>query len=181
MLRTVLLSCCLMSAPLFAEIPSNEKVPEKSTTELSIAEKNLKAANIFLEENKTKSDVVTLPSGLQYKILKEGAGASANPTDFVTVQYKGTFLNGAEFDKSLEGKTPPTFAVNAVIPGWTEALQLMKPGAHWIIYVPPHLAYGRQGVGQLIGPNELLIFDIELLAVKPSLDQNQDDEWEDLG
>jgi len=157
---------------------------DTQNTEIQLSEKNLTESQHFFAENKNKPEVVTLSSGLQYKIVNEGSGTPPGPTDFVTVHYKGTLLNGTEFDSSLNDKNPPTFAVNAVIPGWTEALQLMKPGAKWILYIPPELGYGTKGSGKLIGPNTALIFEIQLISVKPSLDDNPDsstDEFEDPG
>ncbi len=156
----------------------------KVTTTTSLAEKNLIQGNAFLQENQNNPEIHSLPSGLQYKIIKEGTGISPGPTDFVTVNYRGTLTDGTEFDSSYTHNAPTTFAVNAVIPGWSEALQLMKPGAKWTIYIPPKLAYGSQGAGRLIGPNATLIFDIELISVKPALDEDQDgfnDEIEDDG
>ncbi len=154
------------------------------TSDLSLAEKNLKSATTFLKENQEKPEIHTLTSGLQYKVITSGSGTPPGPTDFVTVHYRGTLQDGNVFDSSYTHNTPATFAVNAVIPGWTEILQLMSPGSKWTVYIPPQLAYGKQGVGRLIGPNALLIFDIELISVKPSLDQDQDglsDELEDEG
>ena len=169
-----------LSAPILA----NPKGASYAKVPTSLAEKNLMLGNAFLEENKHKAEIHTLPSGLQYKILTEGAGNSPGPTDFVTVNYRGTLIDGTEFDSSYAHNAPTTFAVNAVIPGWSEALQLMKPGAKWTIYVPAKLAYGPQGAGRVIGPNATLIFDIELITVKPALDDDQDgfnDEIEDEG
>jgi FKBP-type peptidyl-prolyl cis-trans isomerase FklB len=120
----------------------------------------------FLEENQKKLEIHTLPSGLQYKIVQEGVGTTPGPTDFVQVHYRGTLVDGTEFDSSYAQSTPTTFAVNAVIPGWSEALQLMNPGSKWTLYIPPKLAYGKNGAGRFIGPNATLIFDVELLAVK---------------
>ena len=135
-------------------------------------------ANQFLTENARKSDIKTTPSGLQYKIIQEGNGIPPGPTDFVTVNYRGTLVDGTEFDSSYKHNSPTTFALNTVIPGWTEALQLMKPGAKWTIYLPPTLAYGKQGAGRLIGPDATLIFDVELIAVKPSLDNSGENQLE---
>lgn len=146
-----------------------ESASASSASPQSIAEKNLNMSQAFLEENKKQPGIKTLASGLQYKIIREGAGTSPEPTDFVTVHYRGTLINGTEFDSSYARNEPATFAVNAVIPGWTEILQLMKPGAKWTVYIPPQLAYGARGAGSKIAPNSALIFDIELLAVKPSL------------
>lgn len=150
----------------------------------SSSEKNSSLGKAFLEENKKKPDVHTLASGLQYKIIKEGQGTAPGPTDFVTVNYRGTLIDGTEFDSSYTQQAPATFAVNAVIPGWSEALQLMKPGSKWVVYIPSNLAYGERGAGRVIGPNATLIFDIELIAVKPVLDENGDgfnDELEEEG
>lgn len=149
-------------------VPSGNPTPNA----LTLGDKNAALGKTFLEENKQKPDIRTLASGLQYKILSEGSGPSPGPTDFVTVNYRGTLIEGTEFDSSYSRATPSTFAVNAVIPGWTEALQLMKQGSKWTIYVPPNLAYGERGAGRLIGPNATLIFEIELVSVKPVLDEN---------
>lgn len=121
------------------------------------------ADNAFLKENENKAGVKTLPSGLQFKVIKSGEGTSPGPTDLVTVHYRGTLTDGQEFDSSYSRGEPATFGVNAVIPGWTEAIQLMKPGAKWMLYIPPELAYGTQGVGP-IKPNSTLIFEVELLS-----------------
>lgn len=134
------------------------------------AEKNLTVGKSFLEQNKKQANIRILPSGLQYKVIKDGAGSPPGPTDFVIVNYRGTLISGTEFDSSYTRQSPTTLAVNAVIPGWSEALQLMTPGSKWTLYIPPHLAYGKNGAGKFIGPNETLIFDIELLAVKPTMD-----------
>jgi FKBP-type peptidyl-prolyl cis-trans isomerase FklB len=131
------------------------------------AQQNLAAGDTFLAENKTKPGVVTLPSGLQYKILSEGQGDSPKAHDQVTVNYRGTLIDGTEFDSSYKRGTPASFAVNGVIKGWTEALQLMKPGAKWELYIPSALAYGERGGGPLIGPNSTLIFEVELISIKP--------------
>jgi FKBP-type peptidyl-prolyl cis-trans isomerase FklB len=132
-----------------------------------LAEKNQKASDEFLAKNKNVKGVTVTASGLQYKILKPGEGKSPAPTDTVVVNYKGTLLNGDEFDSSFKRGKPATFPVNGVIKGWQEALPLMKKGAQWEIYVPPTLAYGTKGAGAAIGPNATLIFDIELLDINP--------------
>lgn len=129
-------------------------------------EKNMKEGEAFLAANKKKPGVVTLPSGLQYKILKEGTGKSPKATDTVTTHYRGTLISGKEFDSSYKRGEPATFPLNRVIPGWTEALQLMKIGSKWEIYVPSNLGYGENGAGQDIGPNATLIFEVELLGIK---------------
>lgn len=120
----------------------------------------------FLEENSFKEGVITTESGLQYKILTEGAGESPKATDQVKVHYEGRLINGDVFDSSIARGEPATFGVNQVIAGWTEALQLMKPGSRWELYIPSDLAYGeRGGPGGGIGPNETLIFEVELISV----------------
>lgn len=130
------------------------------------AEKNKKAGDAFLSANKGKPGVVTLPSGLQYKVLAKGNGASPTKDDAVTVEYTGRLLNGKVFDSSDKAGKPATFKVTQVIPGWTEALQLMKVGSQWEIYVPSKLAYGARGIGGPIGPNETLVFKIKLLSIE---------------
>lgn len=129
------------------------------------SEKNKKEGEAFLEQNKKRSDVKTLPSGLQYKVITEGKGKSPKPTDTVHVQYRGTLINGSEFDSSYKRGQPASFPVNGVIKGWTEALQLMKPGSKWQLFIPSDLAYGERGAGGLIGPNAVLIFEVELISV----------------
>ena len=123
------------------------------------------AGKTFLQDNKAKEGVTTLPSGLQYKVVKEGTGATPTADDKVKTNYRGTLIDGTEFDSSYKRGQPATFAVKGVIKGWTEALQLMKEGAAWQLFVPAELAYGRQGNGPKIPPNSALIFDIELLEV----------------
>jgi FKBP-type peptidyl-prolyl cis-trans isomerase FklB len=130
------------------------------------AEKNKKAGEAFLAENKKKEGIVTLPDGLQYKVLKEGAGKTPKATDKVKVNYRGTLIDGKEFDSSYKRGEPATFQVNAVIPGWTESLQLMKVGSKWEVFIPSGLAYGARGAGQMIGPDSTLIFEIELLSIE---------------
>jgi len=125
---------------------------------------NLAESNAFLEENKKKEGVKVLPSGLQYKVLQEGSGRTPAETDQVKTQYRGTFINGDEFDSSYKRGEPAQFRVNGVIKGWTEALLLMKEGAKWQLFVPPDLAYGERGRPS-IPPNSMLIFEIELVEV----------------
>jgi len=130
------------------------------------AVENKKKGDAFLAENKTKAGVVSLPSGLQYTILKAGSGKTPTDADTVEVQYRGTLIDGTEFDSSEAGQ-PATFKVKGgVIPGWTEALLLMPVGSKWQVFVPPQLAYGSRGAGRDIGPNETLIFEVELIAIK---------------
>jgi len=132
----------------------------------SIADTNKTAGKAFLEENKKKKDVVALPSGLQYKIIKEGDGQKPASDSSVNVHYQGTLIDGTVFDSSYERGQPITLSLNQVIKGWQEALPLMSVGSKWQIYVPSELAYGERGAGNSIKPNETLIFDIELLAIK---------------
>jgi FKBP-type peptidyl-prolyl cis-trans isomerase FklB len=129
------------------------------------AEKNMAEGKKFLEGNARKNGVTTLPSGLQYKVTAKGTGASPKKTDSVTVHYKGTLIDGTEFDSSYKRGKPATFRVDGVIAGWTEALQLMKPGAKWQLFIPANLAYGERGAGSRIGPNRTLIFEVELIKV----------------
>jgi FKBP-type peptidyl-prolyl cis-trans isomerase FklB len=131
------------------------------------AEKNAAEGEKFLAANKTKEGVKTTTSGLQYKVLKEGAGEPPKATDSVVTHYKGTLLDGTEFDSSYKRNEPATFPVNRVIPGWTEALQLMKPGSKYQLFIPSKLAYGERGAGRDIGPNSALIFEVELISIKP--------------
>ena len=130
------------------------------------ADENKSKGEAFLSSNKTKTGVVVLPSGLQYKIIDAGTGAKPSKTDTVTVEYKGTLVDGTVFDSTEKTGKPATFQVSQVIPGWTEALQLMPAGSTWEIYVPSDLAYGPRSVGGPIGPNETLIFKIHLISVK---------------
>ena len=119
----------------------------------------------FLKNNSSQDGVVTLQSGLQYKVLKEGSGEKPKATDTVTTHYHGTLISGEVFDSSVERSEPASFPVNGVIPGWVEALQLMPVGSKWKLFVPSHLAYGERGAGQKIGPNTTLIFEVELLSI----------------
>lgn len=127
---------------------------------------NRKAGEAFLAENKTKPGVVALPSGLQYKVIKEGSGTRPKATDEVTVHYKGTLLNGEMFDSSYDRGEPTSFPLNRVIKGWTEGLQLMSVGSKYEFYIPSDLAYGDRQMGPKIMPGSLLIFEVELLEVK---------------
>jgi len=131
-----------------------------------MGEKNKKEGEGFLAENKKKEGVVTLPSGLQYKVMKEGTGRTPGENDVVVVNYKGTLIDGTEFDSSYRRGKPENLPVNGVIPGWTEALQLMQVGAKWQLFVPSSLAYGERGAGRDIGPNATLIFEIELISIQ---------------
>jgi FKBP-type peptidyl-prolyl cis-trans isomerase FklB len=131
------------------------------------AAQNKAQADAFLTANASKEGVKTLPSGLQYKVLQDGDGKQPGPSDSVTVHYRGTLINGKEFDSSYSRNQPATFQVNRVIKGWTEALQLMQEGAKWQLFIPPDLAYGERGAGANIPPNAALIFEVELISVAP--------------
>jgi FKBP-type peptidyl-prolyl cis-trans isomerase FklB len=134
-------------------------------------EKNKKEGEDFLAANKKKEGVKTLPSGLQYKVITPGTGKSPKATDTVSVQYKGTLIDGTEFDSSYKRGKPATFPVSGVIKGWTEALQLMKEGAKWQLFIPSSLAYGETGTaGGPIGPNAVLVFEVELLSIEKAKD-----------
>jgi FKBP-type peptidyl-prolyl cis-trans isomerase FklB len=143
---------------------------EQSAILAAKAEATKKEGDAFLAANKAKDGVVTLPSGLEYKVLKTGDGKKPAPADTVVCNYRGTFLDGTEFDSSDKNGGPATFAVNGVIKGWTEALQLMPVGSKWELYVPAELAYGESGAGNVIPPNATLIFDVELLSIKDKAD-----------
>jgi FKBP-type peptidyl-prolyl cis-trans isomerase len=140
---------------------------EMAGKQAEVGEKNKKEGEAFLAANKNKPGVKVLPDGLQYQILKQGSGPKPKSTDTVKVNYKGTFINGTEFDSS-EKRGPVTFPLNRVIKGWTEALQLMPVGSKWRLYVPSDLAYGAQGADGVIGPNATLVFDVELLGIEPA-------------
>jgi len=131
-------------------------------------EKNVKEGEAFLAANGKKDGVKTLASGLQYKVIKTGTGKTPKATDTVKVHYHGTLTDGTVFDSSVERGEPATFPVNGVIPGWIEALQLMKEGDKWQLVIPPKLAYGERGAGGKIGPNSVLVFDVELLSIEAS-------------
>ena len=148
-LPTFTIIAALMSLPLFSNADS---AAEKGAA--------------FLKENASKEGVKTTPSGLQYKITKEGEGKSPKATDTVVVHYKGTLLDGTEFDSSIKRGEPATFPLNRVIPGWTEGLQLLKEGGKATLYIPSKLAYGERGAGGKIGPNEALIFEVELIKIQ---------------
>lgn len=140
------------------------------------AQTNLDAGKKFLADNKDKDGIKVTDSGLQYKVVKPGKGDSPDAKDSVKVNYEGKLIDGTVFDSSYERGEPVTFPVSAVIPGWTEALQLMKPGAEYMLYIPPNLAYGERGAGAKIGPNQTLVFKVELLKVIPAKNAEEDDE-----
>jgi len=135
---------------------------------------NKKEGDAFLTANKAKDGVVTLPSGLQYKILTPGTGPKPTAADKVECNYRGTLIQGTEFDSSYKRGKPVAFQVGEVIKGWSEALQLMPVGSKWQLFVPPDLAYGDHGAGQEIGPNSTLIFEVELLSIAPKTDAKTD-------
>ena len=128
-------------------------------------ENNKQAGEEFLRINREKAGVVELPSGLQYQVFKQGTGDKPKATDKIRCHYHGTLINGTVFDSSVDRGEPIEFGVNQVIPGWTEALQLMNVGSKWRLFIPSHLAYGERGAGQAIEPNSTLIFDVELLDI----------------
>lgn len=143
------------------------KLQEKQQAEAAaMGELNAKAGKEFLEVNGKREEVRTTASGLQYEVLEEGSGAQPKPGDSVTVHYTGKLIDGTVFDSSVDRGEPATFGVTQVIPGWVEALQLMKAGSKWRLFIPSDLAYGPQGAGGVIGPNQTLIFDVELISVE---------------
>lgn len=151
-------------------ILSPEKCHEVINNYLTLIDKNksesaIAEANNFLTENKKKAGIITLPSGLQYEVLRPGSGAKPALTDEVTVHYKGTLLNGKQFDSSYDRGEPTTFMLNQVIPGWTEGLQQMSQGSKYRFYIPYSLAYGERGAGQDIPPYSTLIFEVELIKI----------------
>jgi FKBP-type peptidyl-prolyl cis-trans isomerase len=145
----------------------NEMRAKQAQAQKELAAKNKQASEAFLAENKKKEGVVTLPSGLQYKILKAGDGKKPTAEDTVVCQYRGTLIDGKEFDSSFKRNQPATFQVNRVIKGWTEALQLMPTGSKWQLFIPPDLAYGERGAGAAVPPDSTLIFDVELVSIQP--------------
>lgn len=139
------------------------------------SEENLKAGKAFMAKNGERKEVVTLKSGLQYEVIKEGEGASPKLSDTVKTHYHGTLLDGTVFDSSVQRKQPAVFPVSGVIAGWTEALQKMKVGSKWKLYVPADLAYGERGSSGAIGPNETLTFEVELLEIVTRPDDKKDE------
>ena len=159
LLMTGMASCGVNSS-------SNSETTEENTSDYSSQIKDNKTlGQEFLEENAKNDSVVQTSSGLQYMVIKEGAGAKPGPTDEVTVHYTGKLLDGTVFDSSVERGEPATFPLNKVIPGWTEGLQLMSEGSKYRLFIPSELAYGEQGAGDQILPNSTLIFDVELIKV----------------
>lgn len=140
---------------------------EQQAAAAKMAEANAAAGKTFLEENGKRVEVKTTASGLQYEVINEGTGLQPKPGDNVTVHYTGKLIDGTVFDSSVDRGQPATFGVTQVIPGWVEALQMMKEGAKWNLYIPSQLAYGPNGAGPTIGPNATLIFEVELIKVIP--------------
>jgi FKBP-type peptidyl-prolyl cis-trans isomerase FklB len=148
---------------LQAEVTKNMEAKRKAEGDANKAK-----GDTFLAANKSRPDVVTLPDGLQYKVLSTGTGPKPVPGDVVDCNYRGTLVDGTEFDSSAKhGNRPAKFTVTGVIKGWTEALQLMPVGSKWQLFIPPSLAYGDRGAGAVIGPDSTLIFEIELVSIEP--------------
>lgn len=158
----------LSEAEMGAEMQAYQESRNAALAEeaAALGNENAEAGAAFLADNAKADGVVVLPSGLQYKVVAEGDGPKPGPTDTVEVNYRGTLLDGTEFDSSYARNSSASFALNQVIPGFTEALQLMPVGSNYRFFIPSELAYGEAGAGQDIGPNATLIFDIELLAIK---------------
>jgi FKBP-type peptidyl-prolyl cis-trans isomerase FklB len=154
----------LTDAQIEAALDALQK--EADASKGQVGEKNKEAGKAFLDANKKKEGVVTLPSGLQYMVIKEGTGATPKATDTVRTHYHGTLIDGTVFDSSVERGQPISFPVGGVIRGWTEALQLMKVGSKWKLFIPGDLAYGPRGAGADIGPHATLIFEVELLDIE---------------
>jgi FKBP-type peptidyl-prolyl cis-trans isomerase FklB len=156
----------LMDLTKGLQAKQQEAQKKQAEADKSVGEKNRKDGEAFLAENKSKEGVVTLPSGLQYKILKTGDGPKPTTQDTVTCNYRGTLLDGKEFDSSYKRGQPASFPVGGVIKGWTEALQLMPVGSKWQLFIPADLAYGDRRAGPDITPGSTLIFEVELLSIK---------------
>jgi FKBP-type peptidyl-prolyl cis-trans isomerase FklB len=158
------------SKPLLSEQDISETMAtfqkEMMAKQEEVAKKNKNEGETFLNENKKKEGVKILPSGMQYRVIKAGIGKKPKSTDTVTVHYRGTLINGTEFDSSYKRGQTVSFPVSGVIPGWTEALQLMEEGAKWQLFIPSNLAYGERGAGGVIGPNATLIFEVELVSIQ---------------
>lgn len=159
------LSLSVICANVYAD---NSQTQSATGSQTQMQSQNQTSDQNFLETNKKKPGVVTLPDGLQYKVLTDGNGPKPGPSDVVTVHYAGSLVDGTEFDSSYKRGEPATFPVNGVIAGWVEALQLMKVGSTWELYIPAALAYGDRGAPPVIGPNKTLIFKVNLIDIKKS-------------
>lgn len=157
-----ILGLSLLTATSFADTQTTTT----TSTQVQSADNNKAAGDAFLAANKSKKGVVSLPDGLQYKVIVAGKGATPTANDTVVVHYAGRLINGTVFDSSYKRGQPATFQVGAVIPGWVEALKLMKVGSTWELYIPSQLAYGDQGAPPIIGPNQTLIFKVKLLSIQ---------------
>ena len=165
-IRDVLTGNELMLTPEQMQAAMDEERKKLEEIQQALATKNKEAGEQFLTVNGQKESVTQTDSGLQYEVIEEGTGEKPVLTDTVVVHYRGTLIDGTEFDSSYRRNTPATFQVNGVIKGWQEGLQLMSAGSKWKLYIPSHLAYGEQGAGGSIGPNETLIFEVELREIK---------------
>ncbi len=154
----------------------NDVRKEQQEKMKEVADTNKKEGEAFLAANKDKEGVKTLPSGLQYKVMTEGTGPKPTASDTVICNYRGTLINGTEFDSSYKRGEPATFPVGGVIKGWTEALQLMPVGSKWQLFIPSDLAYGERGAGAEIGPNATLVFEVELISIKPKDEAKPNDQ-----
>ncbi|MCE3238175.1 MAG: mip [Gammaproteobacteria bacterium] len=154
-----------MSTYAVDELSTTSQATTATEAVAPVVDENKAEGNAFLAKNKNNKGVVTLPDGLQYKIIVEGKGPMPTDTDVVSVNYAGTFINGEEFDSSYKRNEPASFPVGGVIPGWTEALKLMPVGSTWMLYIPSDLAYGEAGSPPVIPPNKTLIFKVELLKI----------------
>jgi FKBP-type peptidyl-prolyl cis-trans isomerase FklB len=156
----------ILTTAVYADNQTITSMNTGNTTNMQTSQSDQTTAGAaFLAANKTKPGVISLPDGLQYKVITDGNGPQPTSNDTVTVNYAGKLINGTEFDSSYKRGQPAIFPVNGVIPGWVEALQLMKVGSVWELYIPASLAYGAQGAPPAIGPNETLIFKVELLGI----------------
>lgn len=159
-----ILGLSMLCTAVYADTQTTTTTTQVQTNQ--VGDQNKMKGEAFLAANKTKPGVVTLPDGLQYKVITDGTGPKPTDADTVTVDYAGTLVNGTEFDSSYKRGEPATFPVAGVIPGWTEALKLMKTGSVWELFIPATLAYGEQGAPPVIGPNETLIFKVHLIDIK---------------
>ena len=162
----IIAALVLLFAGIYVLNTQKTKTTGEQTKMQPTQETNKTKSEAFLTENKNKPGVVTLPSGLQYKIITSGDGKQPTESDTVTTHYRGTLIDGREFDSSYKRNQPATFPVKGVIKGWTEALQLMHVGDKWQLFIPAELAYGTTQRGELIQPNSALIFEVELLGIK---------------